>query len=160
MTTKEQERKALAQIKAIIDELGENSYIGTAFAGCVQDAENNIDEDAAYSYKDRYEYMANEREQERTKRKAAEKALAEAKADLEEAKMLTLSDGDRRTFLNLVGIEEQHIQSKIDEKNQIIIDHAETPEDKEFQNAVYTRKQEMTLLNAYRELQTRIEDTL
>lgn len=34
MTMKEQERKALEKIKKIVEDLGEQSYIGTAFAGC------------------------------------------------------------------------------------------------------------------------------
>ena len=55
MTTKEQERKALEQIKKIISGLGENSYIGTAMAGMIEDAEENIENDFAMSWKDRAE---------------------------------------------------------------------------------------------------------
>lgn len=55
MTTKDQERKALEKIKKIIAELGENSYIGTAFEGCIEDAEQNIDWDVAFSMKARLE---------------------------------------------------------------------------------------------------------
>jgi len=55
MTTKEQERKALEQIRKIVESLGENSYVGTAFAGCFEDAEENIENDFAMSMKDRYE---------------------------------------------------------------------------------------------------------
>ena len=33
MTTKDQERKALAQIRKIVESLGENSYVATAFEG-------------------------------------------------------------------------------------------------------------------------------
>lgn len=55
MTTKEQERKALAQIRKIVDGLGENSYIGTAFEGCFEIAEQNIENDWACSMKDRAE---------------------------------------------------------------------------------------------------------
>ena len=55
MTTKEQERKALEQIRKIVEGLGENSYVGTAFAGCFEDAEDNIENDFAMSMKDRYE---------------------------------------------------------------------------------------------------------
>ena len=55
MTTKEQERKALELIKRTIENLGENSYIGTAFAGCIEDAEENIENDFALSMKDRWE---------------------------------------------------------------------------------------------------------
>lgn len=36
MTTKEQERKALEKIRKIVEELGENSYVGTAFEGCFE----------------------------------------------------------------------------------------------------------------------------
>ncbi|MEG0146189.1 MAG: hypothetical protein RR739_09020 [Clostridia bacterium] len=55
MTTKEQERKALAQIRKIVEGLGEMSYIGTALDGCLQDADDNIDMDAAFSMKSRWE---------------------------------------------------------------------------------------------------------
>ena len=56
MKTKEQERKALEKIRKIVEELGENSYVGTAFEGCFRDAEDNIEDDAAYSMKSRFEY--------------------------------------------------------------------------------------------------------
>ena len=55
MTTKEQERKALEQIKKIVEGLGENSYIGTAFEGCFEIAEDNINNDFACSMKQRKE---------------------------------------------------------------------------------------------------------
>lgn len=55
MTTKEQERKALAKIRKIVEELGENSYIGMAFDGCFEIAENNIDDDYGCSMKTRAE---------------------------------------------------------------------------------------------------------
>ena len=55
MTTKEQERKALEQIKKIVANLGEYSYIGTAFEGCFEIAEQNIDNDWACSLKQEVE---------------------------------------------------------------------------------------------------------
>lgn len=45
VTTKEQERAALAQIGKIVDGLGENSYVGTAFEGCFDIAADNIEND-------------------------------------------------------------------------------------------------------------------
>ena len=45
MTTKEQERKALARIRKIVNELGEDSYIATAFDGVWEIAEENIEND-------------------------------------------------------------------------------------------------------------------
>lgn len=49
MTTKEQERKALARIRKIVNELGEDSYIATAFDGVWELAESNIEDDFANS---------------------------------------------------------------------------------------------------------------
>lgn len=55
MTTKEQELKALAQIRKIVDGLGEDSYIAVAFEGCFEIAEDNIGNDFACSMKQRAE---------------------------------------------------------------------------------------------------------
>ena len=53
MTTKEQEKKALEQIKKIIAGLGEGSYIAMAMDGMIEDAEENIENDFALSWKER-----------------------------------------------------------------------------------------------------------
>lgn len=51
MTTKEQERQAIAKIRKIVEGLGENSYVGTAMEGVLEVAEQNIEYDAAFSLK-------------------------------------------------------------------------------------------------------------
>lgn len=61
MTTKEQERKALEQIKKIVEGLGEGSYVAAAFEGCFEDAESNIENHFAGSMKNRYEFEAKRR---------------------------------------------------------------------------------------------------
>lgn len=71
MTTKEQERKALEQIRKIVEGLGENSYIGTAFEGCFEIAENNIENDFACSMKQRKESAEFAEDQLREKLEAA-----------------------------------------------------------------------------------------
>ena len=57
--TKEQERKALEKIEKIIAELGEDSYIGMAFKGCITDAADNIENDWAMSMYDRWQDAEN-----------------------------------------------------------------------------------------------------
>jgi len=52
MTTKKQEYDALNKIRKIVSDLGENSYIGTAFKGVFDTAEQNIEWDAAFSLTD------------------------------------------------------------------------------------------------------------
>lgn len=53
--TKQQERDTLAVIMQMVEELGPDSYLKTAFAGCFEDAAGNIEDDFAFSMKDRYE---------------------------------------------------------------------------------------------------------
>lgn len=51
VTSKEQEREALKKIQQIINSLGADSYIAAAFDGCIEMAEDNINDDFANSYK-------------------------------------------------------------------------------------------------------------
>lgn len=55
MTTKNDERNALTVIRRIVDRLGPDSYIGTAFEGCWEIASDNIENDFADSMKERWE---------------------------------------------------------------------------------------------------------
>lgn len=55
IATKDQERDALAKVKKIVEGLGPQSYLATAFEGCFQDAEDNIENDFALSMASRYE---------------------------------------------------------------------------------------------------------
>ena len=55
MSTKQQERDALAEIYDIIEMLGENSYVGAALDGCLDLAISNIENDFCESMKERCE---------------------------------------------------------------------------------------------------------
>ena len=92
MTTKEQERKALEQIKKILGGLEEDSYVKTAMKGMVEDAEDNIENDWAMSRYDAWE--------------SAEKKLEKTKAELREAneKIAELEAGNRAYENRIVGL--------------------------------------------------------
>lgn len=61
MATKEQERKALEEIKAIVERIGgDQSYIGMAFKGCFEMAEDNIANDFGDSWMDSWASIVNE----------------------------------------------------------------------------------------------------
>lgn len=70
--TKQQERETLAVIHKMVDDLGPESYIATAFAGAFEDAEANIENDFGNSMKARWEL--------------AERKLAAAKFQIEKLK--------------------------------------------------------------------------
>lgn len=83
IATKEQERKALEKIREIVDGLGENSYIGTAFEGCFEIAEENIEYDFADSMEQRLEGAKREIDflKETVNKLAFEKGSLEGKAE-------------------------------------------------------------------------------
>lgn len=53
--TKEQERDTLEAIRKMVEELGSQSYLATAFEGCFADAESNIENDFGDSMQRRWE---------------------------------------------------------------------------------------------------------
>lgn len=49
LSTKRNERETLEIIRQLVADLGPQSYLGTAFDGCFDDAEINIEDDLAFS---------------------------------------------------------------------------------------------------------------
>lgn len=85
MTTKEQERKALEQIRKIVEGLGEDSYIGTAFEGCFLVAEENIENDWAFSMKERAELAERNLVLERNRMMELQKEVEARETEVKEA---------------------------------------------------------------------------
>lgn len=81
IATKEQERKALEQIKKIVAELGPDSYVGTALRECFDDAEKNIENDWALSMYDRWQYAEHNLETEKAKARELEDAKKKLEID-------------------------------------------------------------------------------
>lgn len=79
MATKEQERQAIKKIQAIIEGLGADSYLAAAMEGVLELAEDNIRDDAMYSWKQRTESA-------QQKLAAAEHQLEQKDIDLNTAK--------------------------------------------------------------------------
>lgn len=84
MTTKEQELKALAQIKKIVEVLGEDSYIGMAFEGCFEIAEENIQNDWGCSMKERAESAERNLVLERNRIMTLQKEIEAREKEIEE----------------------------------------------------------------------------
>ena len=115
MATKAQERAALEKIRKIVDGLGEESYIGQAMDGVLEDAEQNIENDFWNSYKSRYEYR--DAECERYEKEVAnlkiemkgleaEKKLNEESSDLAVRNLMS----DRFKAINELNEEKSHRQ--------------------------------------------------
>lgn len=98
MTTKAEEYKALNQIKQIVSTLGADSYIATAFEGCFEVAESNIDNDFACSMKQRAE-SAERQTQQKTKEAEASKAEVKRLEGINAELQLNLED-TKQTLAN------------------------------------------------------------
>lgn len=104
MMTKQQEREALERIRNILADAGDDSYIGMAFAGCVEDAESNIENDWALSMAGRWqnaehklEAVKAEADGLRAEREAMRAELDKYNAELEKLRKSAENLNDRRS---------------------------------------------------------------
>jgi hypothetical protein len=107
MTTKDQERQAIEEIRKIVEGLGENSYVGFAMEGVLELAEENIREDTAYSMKRRAEiaeeqtdgYLIRKVQEDGTQRERFEfvhrAVWEEHHGEIPKGKMVSFLDGDK-----------------------------------------------------------------
>lgn len=120
MTTKEQERKALEQIKKIVASLGEDSYIATAFEGCFEIAAENIENDFACSMKQRKEAAEAAEDGLRDKLATVKKELADCDSKRRLAEM-NLEEACRKNEMlcNRVELAEQHMKLEAERANRL-----------------------------------------
>lgn len=159
--TKEQERKALEKIRKIIEELGgADSYIGMAFEGCFEIAEENIENDFGCSMKQRFEKAQSDADY---FRQAADSFSAEADKLREEnerlkGKTLTISEaGAIKAILHHAKLEAASI---IDKSAERIVELADNPDSLEFRQAVQDNRQGKKRLAECDTLIQRILDTM
>lgn len=89
MATKAEERKALEKIKNIVESIGgKDSYIGMAFEGVFEMAEDNIENDFGRSAKIKWETIANERDFMEREATNTSNKLREVQRDYDEYKRL------------------------------------------------------------------------
>lgn len=165
MTTKEQELKALRQIEKIVENLGENSYLATAFEGCFEIAEQNIENDFACSMKQRAEAAEAQSETLAAMLKAATAnatdledaltALTEANEGaakiyeerIAKLRMKTFSVDRYKQIWTLVYDKIEYCKGCMSQSANIMADLAATPKDIAFVNAVTqyrNRRDELT----------------
>lgn len=96
MSTKQEERKALEQIRSIIESVGgSDSYIGQAFKGCLDIAADNIANDFWNSQADSLDYMQKNLDSERKKTRELEEKVEQYKKSEEQYDALIKGLGDK-----------------------------------------------------------------
>lgn len=170
MTTKEQERKALARIKKIIDEVSEgnptNSYIGMAFEGCIEDAEQNIENDWGLSWKQRAEAAeAHVRQLEgnvytlNARIKGMESDLQFAQKYAEKLEDQRLSEDDLIDIENMLKEEIFTKTQTMEQAAKMIIEFADAPTDIAFTNAVQNHRNAKRDIEYMQGILSRVEAT-
>lgn len=172
--TKRNERDTLEVIRQMVADLGPQSYLATAFEGCFEDAENNIECDFGDSYKRRCDSLEERlaeakqeakelKEQLEESRKdweaahAANHALAEQKdAEIAALQGKVLSPDDLTDAIQLVTEKQFDLETKVKEAAQQIVDTATEPESAEFQYAVDLHRASKSQLDYYTALLERL----
>ena len=148
MKTKEQERKALEQIKKILADFGPDSYIGMAFDGCVEDAEENIENDWGCSMRQRYKeaFIRAEDLTQINKDQAEEIEALRAALAREEKKALPNSTLD--TLLVIVNNRIVDMKDKARTQAENIVLLADDPTQANFQDAVKLHREYLRIIEA------------
>ena len=173
--TKDQERKAVEQIRAILDTLGPNSYTASALEGYLEIAEQNIENDFADSWKDRCECAGREAESLRQKIAELEKELKTKELDERDLRMAisrekeeasrtitalqkqVLSEDDMTDICNLLWDREAEDEEAMSRAADDIVKYAEGPTSKEFANAVHIHRHYAKSVEYFRSLRHRVE---
>lgn len=148
--TKDQEREAVEKIRALIAELGPQSYVRTALDGCLEIAECNIENDFGDSWKARAEHY----DAEMTEAQQTVVQLRERIKSMEEFRDVTLNkvknleaelEAARRRFVptwlyksiwTMLSEDLSDTRERMRELADQMAEHAERPESEAFRNAV------------------------
>lgn len=151
-TRKEQEHKALEQIKAIVATLGDDSYIGIALTGCLEDAEENIENDFACNMYDRWQIAEQKLEAAKTeieelKAKYAEKdkAIVTLGDKVVELMQNSITKTDLKDVTELAKAELNNAQKELKEHAAEIVEYADNTNSIQFRDAVYRHRQSKKL---------------
>lgn len=156
MTTKEQERKALDQIKSILATLDKDGWINTAFAGVVEDAEENIENDFALSWKDRAETAKAKYAESVERMQEVTDKIKEETEKVNKLKERTLSAKDLDCCLYAIRQLIQDRQAKAAEAAAEIVRLADDTKTEDFARAVKNNRFYTGLANEYDELESRV----
>lgn len=141
--TKEQERETMEKIKAMVAELGPQSYLKTAFEGVFEVAEMNIDEDAAYSFPGRVSLLEEQLKEMGSKYNAARSDVEVLRSQLDHAqeqadalKKQQLPAWLHSAVYGLASEELATSKARMEQAAETMAYYAEAPQDIAFAEAV------------------------
>lgn len=175
MATKRNERETLETIRQLVADLGEQSYLATAFQGCFEIAEENIENDFADSLRgrldgalskiDKLEAQIEELKDQLSESQkdweaahAANHVLAEEKdAEIASLRARVLSEEDLERVVSILGDRVSEAEEMAEKAASEIVRLAEGPASREFQRAVSMHRNHSTYAKSIRELLGRVD---
>lgn len=158
--TKEQELKALEKIKKIVADLGDDSYIGMAFEGCFEIAEDNIENDFGCSMKQRAESSAAEAAKYKEMYESTVKDYEAEKRTVEELEQKVLTLEETGAIKSLLAYSQTEAIRRTEESARRIVEFADNPDSAEFKQAVQDNRHNKRLVEESGKLIQRILDTM
>lgn len=156
MSTKDEERKALEKIRKIVADLGEDSYIGMAFTGCFEDAERNIDDDAAYSQSERAERYEIEMVNAQRENAELKAKLDKMEAKVKEMEQKTLCPMDLMLLSEVVGSAIRQKKETVRAAAERIVMWATDTDDEHFKEAVALHRGAEAAVEKYEKVEERL----
>lgn len=167
LATKQQERDTLATVRQMIEELGPQSYLATAFQGCFEIAEQNIEYDFGDSMKGRVEVAERKAEsleaqvkelEEKLRQEIAEKQQArnQAQEAIKKLEAKALSDEDLERVITVLGDRVEKAEDMAEKEAAEIVRLADDPTSPEFRRAVAMNRNHSTYAKSCRELMDRV----
>lgn len=175
LATKRNERETLEVIRQLVADLGEQSYLATAFQGCFEIAEENIENDFADSLRgrldgalskiDKLEAQIEELKDQLSESQkdweashAANHVLAEEKdAEIASLRARVLSEEDLERVVSILGDRVSEAEEMAEKAASEIVRLAEDPASREFQRAVSMHRNHSTYAKSIRELLGRVD---
>lgn len=174
LATKRNERDTLEVIRQMVADLGEDSYLATAFQGCFEIAEQNIENDFGDSMKGRVESaekklaeaekkieslldQLDESQKDWEAAHAAGHAIADQKdAEIKALQAQVLSPDDLEDVRQLLADRVDNAEHMASQAADDIVKYADDPAGKEFRQAVADHRNFSGTAKYYRELLGRV----
>ncbi len=161
--TKQQEREVLAAIRKMVEELGPQSYLATAFEGCFEDAESNIENDFSDSMKARWLHAdaqlnaANGTIEElKAQKRSMQETIDRLQRERDEAEARQATDTDLAHLIRLAEKDLVEAEQRREAAAQDIVTYADNPTSEEFRRAVATHRNATSSVEAKKERMGRL----
>lgn len=143
MATKRNERETLEIIRQLVADLGEQSYLATAFEGCFEDAEVNIENDFGDSWKCRAESLERKLDEAKdiitgleANKSILENELSKERQTSENLRRRVLPEDDLEDVRQMLNDRAAEADEKAEKAAAEIVEYAENPDSPDFRQAV------------------------